>query len=408
MSPPNAMATTGGGARCALTALGVGRAPGAHRRTLAAAARGCDLGGRCRWLGSLLGPPPGLATGPLTGPLLAELTGAPATGEPRMPGARGDAGKAPRPGRAEPRWRREDAGDGTPGVTPREAWERPPRRRDRDGGSGRAGRRKRVQPPAPRAAAIPARTAADGRSGRRAPGPLMVDRRADLSLLWALAGERGEPAHDPERAKRPLPPPPAPAAREPAPPDLPAGEGRRWRRELAGRALRALSSRRGAGGAAETADAPELPRAGAPWETPLRGPQAPEPLLRRRDDEAAASSRSSPPPGGELPPSSRRRPASRPYLRPDPVETVEPGAASPALDPPVVRPLRPLPVPTPRTEPPERPEPGAPALDAPGALRPTKLRGIEAAGAAESDLGRLAERMRRILTEEARRHGIDV
>lgn len=51
---------------------------------------------------------------------------------------------------------------------------------------------------------------------------------------------------------------------------------------------------------------------------------------------------------------------------------------------------------------------GMPDLDAPVPLRPPPERGIEAAGSAETDLGRLAERMRRILAAEARRHGIDV
>jgi hypothetical protein len=55
----------------------------------------------------------------------------------------------------------------------------------------------------------------------------------------------------------------------------------------------------------------------------------------------------------------------------------------------------------------ERREPAVPALRAPEPLRPLPPRGLEA-GTAEDDLGRLAERMRRILAEEARRHGIDV
>jgi len=55
---------------------------------------------------------------------------------------------------------------------------------------------------------------------------------------------------------------------------------------------------------------------------------------------------------------------------------------------------------------PREPE-GTPELHAPGSLRPRPAQGLEADTAGD-DLGRLAERMRRILAEEARRHGIDV
>jgi len=403
----------GRAARRFATVLRCGRAPAAHRRAWAASSRASVLERGCRWLPELLAPPPRLRTGPWTGFALTELASlvAPVGGDPGGKG--GEDRRGPRPDRSAQR--RTAAGE----PIAREA--RRPRRQAPNGSHGRAA------PPEPWAASPRPGRLREARRDRRAPTleATAMGRGAGLPLLRRLAGgEEGAGGGEAREAVRR--PPQERAPRRLPPPEVAPARRRRWLRGLAARAARELLAPAAAGVPAGGRRPSAARLAETSWRTPLGGPEAPARLLRAAAQPAGARAAGAPPleaarraarpgaptsrePDGEGAPAaetSASRQAPRPPFDepPRPAAPESSGVESAAAGP---RARRPLPGLVEETGSVERREPAVPALRAPEPLRPLPPRGLEA-GTAEDDLGRLAERMRRILAEEARRHGIDV
>lgn len=270
-----------------------------------------------------------------------------------------------------------------------------------------------------------------------APGPLNLPQRAGRDLLARQAGE----IRDLPQTASSSAPLPRPSAKPEAPPAVPRDSKTRrgWLRNLSHRAHRTLSwdlqepveRVRASEAAVETVEKKgfvesspgSASRPADPWETPLQGEQAPPDLLRRL---------TAPPPAKPRPQAVDRapeRPASSPSQpapsdRPD---TAGSGLASaerivPSVPPPPPGPARedgPAPTADARVPslsglldaalPPLLPpkDAGAPAPWKAPAQVPA-LVGRPDAETPEEDLGRLAANLKRILDEEARRHGIDV
>lgn len=269
-----------------------------------------------------------------------------------------------------------------------------------------------------------------------APEPLNLPRRVRRDLLARQAGE----IRDLPQTASSSTPLLRPSAKPEAPPAVPGdGETRRsWLQNLSRRARRTLGRDlpesvereplEAAPGNAEkkgfVESAPvSAARPADPWETPLEGEQAPLDLLRlltappsakprpeavSRAPERPASSPSQPAPsarpdkaGSGLPPADRIIPSAPP---PPPGPAREDGPA-PTADARIPSLSGLLDAALPPLLPPK--DAGAPAPWKAPAQVPA-LVGRPDAETPEEDLGRLAANLKRILDDEARRHGIDV
>lgn len=270
-----------------------------------------------------------------------------------------------------------------------------------------------------------------------APEPLNLPRRVRRDLLARQAGEiRDLPQTAPSSA-----PLPRPSTKPEAPPAVPRDSKTRrgWLRNLSHRAARRTASwdlpepvereplsevtgKVEKKGFVESAPV-SASRPADPWETPLQGEQAPPDLLRllaappsakprpeavSRAPERPASSPSQPAPsarpdkaGSGLPPADRIIPSAPP---PPPGPAREDGPA-PTADARIPSLSGLLDAALPPLLPPK--DAGAPAPWKAPAQVPA-LVGRPDAETPEEDLGRLAANLKRILDEEARRHGIDV
>lgn len=377
-------------------ALAGGRAPRAWReRTAAAAGAPAAWQRACAWLEGLLSPLRTLREGPLWGRTLEALTDAPE----RAP-------KEPAPAARR-------------SLAPAESPRQPNVRRDPD--PQRAPRRQRPGRPAAR---------------RREELPAAPGRRADRELLNRLAGPPEEPSPPASRSKAPGLPRSKPGAEAATAPGAAAsgeashdwfdGLGRRLRRKL----RPSVPAQRPARPAGEAPRAPggDAGHPDHPGAAALDGERASRTLLEDCLGRGRGAEDSSP----RKPPASEpKAPGTRRFDPPAPPRTADRPAS------PLVREAAPSAGPTSFVRPPEKPapkgppdgegalpsagpEPGdldlpsllprraadfTPAAAAAEVLRLAGHRGPESAGASD---GELAEKLGRILAEEARRHGIDV
>jgi hypothetical protein len=264
-------------------------------------------------------------------------------------------------------------------------------------------------------------------AGERADlAPLRLDSRAGRDLLARHAGQvpavsaRGEVPATSRKVQAPasLPRPAAtPSSEGPA-----SRTGREWLRDLARRGVRALrrevSGVMGAvghgpaeRGTARERTTRESPPAAEPWSMPLEGERAPADLLRQWRGPSR---------GPAVPSPAARRP-ERPHPPQAPTPVPAPAGAPAAAPPPLPGPAGAAAIPTTDAGSlslsglldaalppllPSRdfvpPSPWKAPAQAPAAV------GRPEAEVAEEDLGRLAANLKRILDEDARRHGIDV
>ncbi len=399
--------------------LSGGRAPRAWlRRTARAVAPIHGLRRASAWLGELAGVRPRLREEPLFGRSLAGLAGreSPPAGQPAAP--RPGRARSGSPGGGEPRGPRPEESP-RPARRPGKAFPRPSAAAPGASPSGvpsSGTSSPDVPSPAVEAGESPVPTA----PARRAPEPLHLDPRAGRDLLARHAGpvpvlSGATPPQAPLRpAATPLPAAPAPRT------------GREWLRDLARRGARAL--RRDLSRAAGERAPRESPATGRtpgssvsvpaaePWSTPLQGERAPADLLR----QWAVPSR-----GPAAPSQAARSPEPPRTPRPS-IPIPVPAGEAPALPP--AAPTPPLPGPAGAVAIPTADDGGLslsglldaalpPLLPSRDFVPPSPWKapaqapaavGRPEAEAAEEDLGRLAANLKRILDEDARRHGIDV
>jgi hypothetical protein len=387
--------------------LGVGRAPEAFRRGFAHAGRlHRGLGRSGGWVRELARLRPTLALEPLYGRTLDELAQRPVQVEQPEPvhvrqpeGAGARAARRRRPAEAgeRPHARVTPSGRGT--VRPR---------RTRAVRAGFSRRRRPGEPAHEPAASDGGRPLSPARTARRAAvrldGPsspsqaLRLAPQATPALLRELtaqdvwvAGERGEaagafiPASARTDSRGSTPTGGGSARRHPA--DAGTGEVHRWRAAVVGSLVRRLIGR--------DPRASTQPVAAVWWSEALAGERAPRSLLDQLVENGDAQPAQPP---ALLQPARRAEPVAKPAW-----------ARGPAAPPPA-RPADedPAPAGDPTTGALQRDEPraplGPPISHAPGSLAFE----LAAEEAAEDELATLADRLGRILREEARRHGVEV
>ena len=423
------------------SALVGGRAPGHWQRQLARrVSRWAPLRNAESNFAALLTPPFALREGPLEGAQLGPLTAIAARQTEASP-----APPSPRRLDLAPKTPRQQPGDLLPALQPQPAARAPEREKPPPSAMRRAWAaawaRQESAPPAfhpadAKSARLPPETERGAAAAPRLPSlpPTHIPAETLKPLLQRLAGAT---AHS-------LPELPSRASPRPGdvimPPPLPPNAAQRtWLAALEQRLKRALHAQEaipsGAVAPPPIANLAPPERHLAPWALPFLDDGIPEALLWQLAEREIASSpesgvMASPPAGkasspaieaeiaaakalasappemgaGLAPPSSRwLETAAIPKTMPAPTA---PAAAQPAA----AQPSAPQPLaPAPPSLPPLAPAQQREALAFPaGAI--TVLQGArqESALTEPEDLGALAEKIRRILEEEARRHGIDV